>query len=74
MVFYKLFHSQQCLADKSKAGVAYQRALIKSDFSTFLLLEKYDMSSRMYYLTDINLEEVVLSTDDGIYFMWDSLE
>ena len=32
------------------------------------------MSSRMYYLTDINLEEVVMSTDDGIYFMWDSLE
>ena len=28
----------------------------------------------MYYLTDINLEEVVLSTDDGIYFMWDSVE
>ena len=24
----------------------------------------------MYYLTDIDLEEVVLSTDDGIYFMW----
>ena len=30
--------------------------------------------SSMYYLTDIDLEEVVLSTDDGIYFMWDSLE
>ena len=29
MVFYKLFHSQQRLADKSKAEVAYQRALIK---------------------------------------------
>ena len=27
----------------------------------------------MYYLTDIDLEEVVLSPDDGIYFMWDSL-
>ena len=37
MVFYKLFHSQQRLADKrSKAEVAYQRAPIKSDFSTFL--------------------------------------
>ena len=23
------------------------------------------MSSRMYYLTDINVEEVVMSTDDG---------
>ena len=42
MVFYKLFHSQQRLADKSKAGVAYQRALIKLDFCTFLYLEKYD--------------------------------
>ena len=29
MVFYKLLTSQQRLADKSKAGVAYQRALIK---------------------------------------------
>ena len=91
MVFYKLFHSQQRLGDKSKAWasglsarshqarflyflvvccmllyfflwsfinsftlnsaleinlkrelVAYQRALIKPDFSTFLQLEKYD--------------------------------
>ena len=42
MVFYKLFHSQQRLADKSNAGVAYQCALIKLDFSTFLYLEKYD--------------------------------
>ena len=29
MVFYKLFHCQQPLADNSKAGVAYQSALIK---------------------------------------------
>ena len=29
MVFYKLLTSQQRLADKSKAEVAYQRALIK---------------------------------------------
>ena len=36
MVFYKLVLSQQRLADKSKAGVAYQRALIKPDFPTFL--------------------------------------
>ena len=36
MAFYKLFHSQQRLADKSKAVVAYQRALSKADFSTFL--------------------------------------
>ena len=36
MVFYRLFHSQQRLADKSRAGVAYQRALTKSDFSTLL--------------------------------------
>ena len=28
----------------------------------------------MCYLTDIDLEEVVMPTDDGIYFMWDSLE
>ena len=28
----------------------------------------------MYYLTDIDLEEVVVSTNDGIYFMWDLLE
>ena len=29
MVFHKLLTSQQRLADKSKAEVAYQRALIK---------------------------------------------
>ena len=36
MVFYKLLTSQKRLADKSKAEVAYKRALIRSDFSTFL--------------------------------------
>ena len=28
----------------------------------------------MHYVKDIDLEEVVASTDDGIYCMWDSLE
>ena len=58
MVFYKLLTSQQRLADKSKAEVAYQRALIKAEISLLSLSRKIRLS-RMYYLTDINLEEVV---------------
>ena len=69
MVFYKLFHSQQCLADKSKAGASGPSARSHQVRFLYFLVTRTIRLPSMYYLTDIDLEEVVLSTDDGISFM-----